>query len=1170
MTQPATQPLSNNDIDPNKIQQGASNPLSSVWVGASAGTGKTKVLVDRLLRLLLPRQLEDGKIKAGTPPSKILCLTFTKAAASEMANRVNELLAKWTTMDSPELTKELKALTGQIPKEEMLDAARRLFAQVIDAPGGMKIMTLHSFCQSVLSRFPLEAGLTPGFQIADDRQANDLMNKAIQYLITAPTPTTQTALDYFITELDSNRFKDVLKEVMKKRKRITYLLDHYNGLEGLVEHLYQKFNLPLHASEKDLIKAYSPDEQGLNQAVDVLMEGTGKTDQPRATILDQWLKNSSKDRINSFSDFAQFFLTAEFEPRAKVLPNGLKEQYPQCEKTLRIEQEKIFALFQKIKILKSVQSTIKMLTLSAAIIQKYNALKKQHSLLDYDDQINLTARLLSGHKTPQWVLFKLDSGIDHILVDEAQDTSPQQWDIVQKIAEEFFHGLSTRQDDVIRTIFAVGDEKQSIYSFQNADPKLFLEMAHFFETLVKNAHLEWQRVPMNINFRSSPAILNNVDRVFDNQAMQTSIALKPQKISHIPFHQDRAGLVEIWPPYELSEKEQSDIFRLPITKVDQDNPMVSLCNDIAEKISQWLKDKRLLPSYDRPVQAGDIMILLQSRRPMMDALIKACKDRQIPVTGTDRMILTEQLVVKDILSLINFCLLPNDDLTLACLLKSPLIGMSEDDLFILAHDRKKQSLWQALKDKKDKKEKWQNIYDYLEGLLFLSKTAKPFDFISHLLVQPCPHNAKSGRQGFFSRLGMEVKDPLDELLSTAQNFEKTNPPGLQGFVHWLTETDMEIKRELSGSSDQVRIMTVHGSKGLQAPIVFIPDAFKTPSAGNKNLSFHWPQALEDPFLWAAGEEASNTAIAEIKESNKSNHYDEYCRLLYVAMTRAEDELYIAGWTGKKKNNLEQSWYAHIEKAWHPYAKEIPLPTHEKPALQITHKGNAIRDRKKENMVLKDIDPSVYRWVDRPAPPEPQRPNPLTPSRPVVAPSPVQSPLERDKTSPFWRGSLIHKILQILPDIPFENQEKILKNYLQQVSLKLPPAEQNKIAQEVMAVLTHKNYAPIFSPPSQAEVPIVGEVILGESKIAISGQIDRLLVTEKDVWVVDYKTNRPPPSDLEKVPEDYLYQMATYSALTKKLYPEHTIHCILLWTHTASWMELPSSLIDDILTKAEGA
>ncbi len=1148
-----------NNPDPNVIQQSASDPLSSVWVGANAGTGKTKVLVDRLLRLLLPRQLLTGEVKQGTDPSKILCLTFTKAAASEMANRVNETLARWTTLSDDALIDALENLTGQRPNDVMRDAARRLFAQVIDTPGGMKIMTLHSFCQSVLSRFPLEAGVIPGFQIADDRQVDELMNNAIQNLIRTPPPSLENALSYFMGELDAKRFKNVLKELMKKRQHIKALLKEHIHVDGVITHLYQHYGF---SPEKINDLNYSVSDQiALRKVVSVLMTGTPKTDQQNAAIICEFLD----DKNSSFKKYQSVFLTQAGVIKAdtKLMTKKLGRQYPEILSILQHEARQVFNHTQQLRLIKTLEITALMWRISAAVIDEYSSLKKQHALLDYDDQINLTATLLSRHNTPQWVLYKLDNGLDHILVDEAQDTSPPQWQIIQKISEEFFQGIGTHSDDVIRTIFAVGDEKQSIYSFQDADPELFLDMADYFSRLTQQAKKNWRRVDMAINFRSSPVILNAVDHLLRNDTLRQKISLQTHPISHIPYHGDRPGLVELWPPYELAEQQIGDVFYLPTARIPQSNPMIMLCRDIANTIATWINEKRFLPSYNRPVQVGDIMILLQSRRPMMDALIKALKDKNIPVTGTDRMILSEQLVVKDILSFIQFCLLPSDDLILATVLKSPLIGMSEENLFTIAHARGDLSLWQSLKNHY---QEWPQVIEYLNHFLCLSQNKKPFDFISDILLQPCPASPESGKKAFFHRLGMEVKDPLDELLNAAQSFEQSHPPGLQGFTHWLKTTETEIKRELSNVTGQVRIMTVHGSKGLQAPIVFIPDAFKKPSASNKNYSFYWPKDNQTPFLWASGEIANNAAIDDLKKIHKETEQQEYYRLLYVALTRAEDELYIAGWTRKTSN--EDSWYTEIKNAWQNYGEIIPYK--DKTALRLTHKGKTKKQDQKEEPSLPSINLADFSWLRKKAPTEPQRPTPLSPSRPTVKSSAVQSPMERTALGPFWRGSLIHKILQTLPTNPPEQWSDILSHYLQQPHLKLDSRIQKQLHSEIMAVLRHPDYQSLFSQSAQAEVPIVGEVIIGKKSHAISGQIDRLLITENTVWIVDYKTNRPCPSSLDEVPKDYIFQMATYYALLKQLYPKHKISCVLLWTHAPSWMALPQGDLENALQKIGSA
>ncbi len=1145
---------------PDQIQQHASNPLSSVWVSANAGTGKTKVLVDRLLRLLLPRQTETGEIKPGTDATKILCLTFTKAAASEMKNRVNKTLSSWAVMDDEKLSKTILNLTGKTPNNRMRNAARKLFAQIIDTPGGMKIMTIHSFCQSVLSRFPLESGLMPNFKIADERQIDALMNQTIETLIIKPQAHIETEISYFLTQLNETHFKNTLKNLMHKRKRIEHLIATHGNIDHVISHLYKKYHLSPEITFEALLETHRPETDRLKFAAEVLLGSTKKTDQARGQIIINWLMKKDP----SFDNYKQAFLTSAGQIRAKIITKDLSEKYPDIVITLNQEAENIFQLETTKNLLNTLHTTASMLKIGHAIIKNYSALKKKKSLLDYNDQIDLTAQLLSKKNAPQWILYKLDNGIDHILVDEAQDTSPEQWQIIQKLTEEFFHGIGSRESDVIRTIFAVGDEKQSIYSFQDADPELFIKMAQYFAEQVHQAKQNFQKISMDINFRSSPVILNSVDAVFKNPEMQQNVSLKKQNIEHIAYHHDRPGVVELWPIYTLESNEIADIFQLPITQIPHSNPMILLCEKIADTIDNWLSSKRFLHSYGRPVEAGDIMILLQSRRPMMDPLIKALKDKNIPVAGTDRMILTEQLIVQDILIAIKFCLLQADDLTLAILLKSPLINMSEDQLFDLAHQRGEKSLWQTLLDRK---EKWNDIIDYLRTLIQVSKNSSPFDFISHILIQPCPNGQKTGRKSFFSRLGLEVKDTLDELLNVAQGFEKSHLPSLQGFLQWINKSDIAIKRELSANNNQVRIMTVHGSKGLQAPIVFIPDAMRTNSSGNKNLSFYWPQSIEKPFFWSSGEDIKNPAVDKIKQENKIAEYNEYCRLLYVAMTRAEDELYVAGWTKKKSKNIsDKPWYHLIQNAWQGQDQTEIIPfDKDMQGLRIEFTGSKKnKEHKTQANTIPIINAANYPWLYTKAPAEPKRNKPLSPSKPDIKEPSVQSPSERKLIGPYWRGSLIHKILQVLPESPQEKWANILRNFLNQPHLKLSIAKQEEIFDEIFNVLNDQRFQHLFCDSARSEVPIVGEIKIGTKYVAISGQIDRLLVQENDIWIVDYKTNRPPPQSIENVKESYLYQMACYYGLLKKLYPKHKVHNILLWTHIPLWMELPNQILDQIL------
>ncbi len=1133
-------------LDPNVAQQHAADPTSCVWVGASAGTGKTKVLVDRLLRLFLPQP--NGR--EGTPPHRILCLTFTKAGASEMLLRINEVLAQWAIAEEESLRKSLQKLTGTPPSNEEVQAARRLFAEVTDAPGGLKIMTIHAFCQSVLGRFPLEAHLPPAFKVTEETGARALMNKArddiLREALAQPDSVHGQALKKIATHQNAEQFISLLGNLNSERtQQAIAATPHFKN------DLYRLFNLTPGDNESSILNAACQstafDETALRSACAILAEGTEKTDQPKGIAIAQWLDFSVEKRAQNFTNYTKTFLKADGEIYKKLMTAGLHKKAPDAALTLQNEAVRLKDVQDKCRATRTIELTNALFQIGQKIINRYQDLKEKSGVLDYDDLIMKTLALLKQEGIAPWVLFKLDGGLDHILIDEAQDTNPEQWQIIAALCDDFFSGQGTNEERV-RTIFTVGDEKQSIYSFQRAAPQEFERMRTHFAQRVQDAGQKWRDETLNISFRSTKSVLQLVDEVFSDPAVGQGLG---QSIpEHHSFRTGQAGLCELWPLFTPAEEEAFPTWMPPIKPLKNTSPATALANHIGDTILAWLDRKEPLESTGRPIRPGDIMILVRTRNAFVGQMVRALKTREIPVSGIDRMVLSDQLAVMDLCAAAQFALLPDDDLTLACLLKSPFIGWDEERLFNLAYDRK-MSLWETLKQSESS-----GFINWLESLLHSACTDHPYEFFSRLLHHPCPASAKSGWHAIRQRLGEDAIDPLNEFLNTALQFEKEHIPALQNFLIHQQKENTTIKRELEEAGSHVRIMTVHGSKGLQAPIVFLPDTTRT-ATSKRTDRILWPDKSGQPVpLWAARSEDEPSLYKEARAQVTSLLDEEYRRLLYVAMTRAEDRLYIGGYHGKQKP-LDDCWYNHIAAAFERLqnAEHFSFPgDEEKEGWRLynpqthtkNHDGLLSETQDKDNTPLPDLP-----WMHTPAPEEPNPPRPLIPSRPSDMEPAAHSPQNCDDSHRFLRGNITHKLLQILPDIPTAQREKAAQNYIRKAGAILNPAIQKDILSETLAVLNHPEFSPLFGANSRAEVPVTG-LVGGQ---LISAQIDRLLITDKEIWIVDYKTNRPPPQDEKNIPSIYRKQIASYCDIVSKIYNGRTVRGFLLWTDGVRLVEL---------------
>ena len=752
----------------------------SAWVSASAGAGKTRVLRDRVLRLLL----------AGVAPQRVLCLTFTKAAAAEMARRINAELGDWAILDDVKLHGRLEDLLGNAPPDDASRRARQLFARVLEAPGGMKIMTIHAFCQSVLRRFPLEAGVVPHFQVMEERDAGELLEDAKAALLASAhmdDGDLGMAVANVAGRVHETRFPDLVNEISRARVPFADMLQDCGGLDGVRTRIAEILGV---APDTDPVTVLADacaedafDGSALRHAVSLLAIGSSG-DSKRAVLVGDWLAADAEARGDSFDTYTLAYLTQQGELRKQLATKAIREGHPAVDAALQAEGERLLAVRELLRKADLYQANSALIRLAAELVTRYEARKAASGRLDYDDLIARTRALLQGDGAAAWVLFKLDGGIDHVLIDEAQDTNPEQWDVVLALVEEFFAGMGPGDEASeaaglpARSVFAVGDAKQSIYSFQGADPSRFEAVRKFLETRAADAQRAWKNVALDFSFRSARPVLEAVDWVFAEAPAGTGVVDPEAPVQHTPLRDKMAGRVEIWPPLIVDKLDEPEPWKPPVDPVTRAGAMEQLAGLIAARTADWLDSGELLESQGRPIEAGDIMVLVRQRGDFVEALVRAFKARNVPVAGVDRMVLSEQIAVMDLLALGAFLLLPEDDLTLATLLKSPLMGFDEDLLFALAHDRGEASLWQTLAQRRDVHGLFAEAHDVLLDLLARVDFERPYELYAGVL-------ARGGRERLFARLGPDAADPIDEFLSLALTYERSHAPTLQGFLHWV-------------------------------------------------------------------------------------------------------------------------------------------------------------------------------------------------------------------------------------------------------------------------------------------------------------------------------------------------------------------------------------------------
>ena len=1090
-------------------QRKAADPAGSAWVDASAGSGKTKVLVDRVLRLLLD----------GTKPQRILCLTFTTAAAAEMANRLHARLARWAVAEEAKLDCELATLTGAAPTPRTRDSARRLLARVLDAPGGMPIMTLHAFCQSLLRRFPLEARVPPWFEVLDEREARETMDAVQRAAIADPGEALRDALGTVVRYVHETRVTDLLGELAGERARLRRAIDGAGGLDALIERTHEAIGIARGTAPEDIARAACApgiaDEGALRALAEAMTEpGRGPNDAKRGAAIGDWIAADESTRIARFGDYCRAFMTAKNEPLKKVASVAVLRQRPELERVVDTEQARVVRAVEDRKRATVAAATAALLTVGDAVIEAYETQKHARARLDFDDLILRAAALLKQPGSAAWVLYKLDGGLDHLLIDEAQDTNPEQWEVVGALTGEFFAGAGARPGP--RTVFAVGDPKQSIYGFQRADPVKFSQMKHEFARRARGAGQGWSDVPLETSFRSTAPVLAAVDEVFANEDAGRGVVFDERPVRHAPQRAGQAGRVELWEPVEAEAPDEPAPWKPPVERIAVSDASDELAKRVAEHIAALCDGGHMLESRGRPARPGDILVLVRSRGRFVHELTRQLKNAGVAVAGVDRLVLAEHIAVMDLMALGRFLLLPGDDLSLAEALKSPLFGFDDEALFALAHGRDGQTLWASLVAAAESDPLRADARERLRALLSRADLATPWELYAGLLA------AGGGRRRFRSRLGAEADDPLDEFLAQALAYERANPPSLQGFLHWLANGGVEVKRDAAPEDDAVRITTVHGAKGMEAPVVYLPDTMTVPR-GDAQLVWS-PDG--DRVLWPVRSEYRDPLSVEWIDAAKARAREEYRRLLYVAMTRAEDRLIVCGWKSRKASG-ERPWRSMVENAFDGLAGAAEEPDGVR-ALRCGQTATPDRVRDAAAGAHAAAESAPPSWM-RAVPPAESAAAPRRPSRPGPALAP-----EAEE-----RGRRLHRTMQAWPAVPDAT----------------PDADRAIAEAAVAHVRGDPVFAPLFGPGSIAEAPMAAP-----APQRLSGRVDRLAVTPDAVLAVDFKTGEP-PANPARTPHDYVRQMADYRDVLRRVFPDRPVRCALLWLDGPALTRLDDALLD---------
>lgn len=1131
-------------------QTRAADPARSVFVTANAGSGKTTTLVSRVARLLL----------GGAAPSAILCVTYTKAAAAEMQARLFETLGKWAVMDDGELSAELAKLddsdAGAL-NPARLSEARRLFARALETPGGLKIQTIHAFCEKLLRRFPIEAGVSPRFTVLENEAAIALSHAAREDLARAALADAEgpvgEAYSHFAVELDWGRFQDLLALIESKRAELTDYVARV--ADGRAPGPYVLTGADPQKTPEDIEADFLRWlDRGEVRRMAELMAAGSKTDKDRAAELIHAL-----DHDWSFHGLGVVFLTGSGSPRKSM---ATKQAPPDAAGWLADLQDKFLAARDQLRAAKVADDTIRLLTLANAHAALYEAAKTAHGALDFSDLVARTVELLTVRSTAAWVLYKLDGGVDHVLIDEAQDTAPEQWAIMRALTGEFFTVEGTD-----RTVFAVGDEKQSIYSFQGARPERLRQEAQVYDGLITGAGGDFQGVELATSYRSTEAVLTFVDEVFSPP--ERTCALVGEDVASIPPHiasrTGQPGAVELWPLFIDEAPPERDAWTDPVDQEGTASARKRMAQTLALEIRRQVETGAVV--FDkggavRPCGYGDFLILVRRRDATFEEIIRALKAAGAPVAGADRLKLSQHIVFDDLKALARFALFPGDDLTVAEVLRGPFCDVDEDSLFELAGREKRDGLWRELKRRADERPEWGGALDLLRAARG-ARDLDPFGFFSRLLNR-MDATGISGRARILTRLGREAEEAVDETLNQVLAAEGRGGTDLETCLALLEAADVEVKRELEGPRGEVRVMTVHGAKGLEAPVVILPDTTMKAKAQGPSLM---PVATESGEAWLMCPGSSKEdcpASADARAAREARVGDESLRLLYVALTRARDRVIVMG-RGSKRAPEAGDWWSVIEETFDRLGDQV------RDLDGGVRRYGADPDSLPAAVAITEMRAEAPAWA-RTNPPRDAAARFASPSQMLEQKRiPAPSPLARGEgpgagLGRFRRGDLIHRLLERLPDLPAPDRPDAAHRMLAR-ERDLTEDQRAEMIAAAFGVLDDARFAPVFGPGSRAEVALTGTAPDLPSGVSISGRIDRLVVTPERVLVVDFKSNRPAPDHVEDADPAYVLQMAIYAAVLRRLYPDRAVEAALVWTDGPKLMAVPQGLMDAALENA---
>jgi ATP-dependent helicase/nuclease subunit A len=1115
----------------------ASAPEINAIVAASAGTGKTYLLVTRIIRQLL----------AGTPAERILALTFTRKAAGEMRQRLLERLRHMATLSDADLQGTLAGI-GIAADADLLDRARRLYENILLSPRPLRVSTFHAFCQQLLQRFPLEADVPPGYELL---QAGGIAQTGawdalfLEATRNPEAPLAQALQALFIAcngSLDNVRGILLQAFLARRNDWLAYTQNQEKRVDYACERLKQF--LQLDAGEPLSAFFNTANSERLRTFRDLLMRhGTAKNSE-HAVLIEAGL-DTARTLESRFESVKSAFLTRELEPRQRKSSNVLEKALGADGVSRFLELHEYLCkqlLITHEALLRREYWKIGSAWYCAGdkLLHHYQHIKQEQRLLDFDDLEWKTYSLLHHRDHALWVQYKIDQKIDHLLIDEFQDTNPTQWQLLLPLLEEM---AGTGPSGRSRSVFLVGDGKQSIYGFRRADPQLQDAAGAWLQE-----HLDARAFPLVKSWRSADAIMQTLNHVFLDTELGRNLHGFQQ---HVSYRSKLWGQVEILPLVEPPQAVESATVKLrdPLTVARSRSEVDSRYlegQNIAGRIHEIINSGYCVEKgggNEGPADYGDIFILFRTRTHIA-AYEQALTDAAIPFLSLEKGTLLEQQEVEDIEALLNVLLTPFNNLALAQILKSPIFGASDEDLLTLslhAHGDWYGRLKAYAEDATAPAGKSAPLLRAW-NLLAAWRKLLPELPLHDLLDRIFHHGELIARYRSASPplLADRVVSNLQRLLALALEIDSGRNPSLSNFLLQLkrirASEDQPDTPPLTAGEHKVRLMTIHAAKGLEAPVVFVADAC---TGAIRPDSYHalvdWPHTAEKPerMLLYTTKAQMPSVVEPVLERQRLRQLREQANLLYVALSRAKQMLFISG-SGSADS---MDWYRNILQALSPHAAPLPGGGYRLTSGVVRCSPPATSDA------------GISKAEEKPE---------YTPALPRIAPAaivitpgasskgktgsggtPEQELLNRQ------RGAAIHKMLEMLsPPDPATTLE--LNAFL---DYGLNSEQLSAWKTEVLALLAKPELQFLFNPElydkAYKEVPLVYKTAAGET---VYGIIDRVVVRRNEIWVIDYKTR--PAEDarsLQTLLQQYRPQLHYYAAGLKKIWPGKTVCPAVLLT-----------------------